>query len=78
VRANHSAAILDQMGLADLVTENMEDYIALAVRLARDAEFRAEVRGRIAAGKGAVYRNETCIRALEDFLDRVCRAHSPA
>jgi hypothetical protein len=34
---------------------------------------RAEISRRIAAGKGAVYRDETCLRALEDFLDQVTR-----
>ena len=44
-----------------------------SVGLARDLARRAEVKRRIAAGKRAIYRDRTCIAALEEFLDRVAR-----
>jgi hypothetical protein len=43
------------------------------VRLAGDPTWRAEIRGKISALKQAVYRDRTCITALEDFLDRAAR-----
>lgn len=42
-------------------------------RLSRDTAYRAETRQRIAADKHRVYRDETCLKALEDFLQRVAR-----
>jgi protein O-GlcNAc transferase len=74
MRGRHSAAILDGMGLSDLVAETLDDYVALAVRLGCDAAFRRDVRRRIAAGKHRVFGDEACVRALEAFLEPAVRA----
>jgi predicted O-linked N-acetylglucosamine transferase (SPINDLY family) len=73
MRGRHSAAILDMMGLADTVAERVEDYVALAVRMARDPAWRAAQRGAIAARKDRVWHDRACIVALEDFLERAVR-----
>ena len=73
MRGRHSAAILDRMGMTAAVCKSIEEYVELAVRLARDLPWRAKVKRLIAANKGAIYRDRTCIAALEEFLDRVAR-----
>ena len=73
MRGRHSAAMLDMMGMSETVCQSIEEYVALAARLGRDLAWRAEVRRMIAAGKRAIYRDRTCIAALEEFLDRVAR-----
>ena len=73
MRGRHSAAILDMMGMTATVCESIEEYVALAVGLARDLARRADVKRMLAAGKRTIYRDRTCIVALEQFLDRVAR-----
>ncbi len=73
MRGRHSAAMLDMMGMTATVCETIEQYVALAVSLAQDLVRRAELKRMIAAGKRAIYRDRTCIAALEEFLDRVAR-----
>jgi predicted O-linked N-acetylglucosamine transferase (SPINDLY family) len=65
--------MLDMMGMTATVCESIEEYVELAVGLARDVAWRAEVRRMIAASKHAIYRDRICIAALEEFLDQVAR-----
>lgn len=46
-----SASGLTNMGMADLITDSIEDYEALALRLARDTGARDDLRARIAANR---------------------------
>ncbi|MBO0737259.1 MAG: tetratricopeptide repeat protein [Alphaproteobacteria bacterium] len=73
MRGRHSAAMLDMMGMTATVCESIEQYAELAVDLARDPARRAELKRMIATGKRAIYRDRTCIAALEEFLDQVAR-----
>jgi len=73
MRGCHSAAMLDMMDMTGTVCESIEEYVALAVALARDRARRTEVKRMVATGKRAVYRDRTCIAALEEFLDQVAR-----
>jgi predicted O-linked N-acetylglucosamine transferase (SPINDLY family) len=68
MRGRHTLAILRQMGVEDTIAATQEEYVALAVRLARDPDWRAAVSTTIRANKSRVYRDSTCIAALEEFL----------
>jgi predicted O-linked N-acetylglucosamine transferase (SPINDLY family) len=74
MRSRHTAAILTMMGVTETIAATVDDYVAAAVRLARDPAWYAEVKARMAANKDRVYRDEACIAALNDFLDRAARA----
>jgi len=50
------------------VVRSEEDYVALAVKLARDTEYREHVRSRIAASRHVLFEDIAPIRALEAFL----------
>ncbi len=76
MRGRHSAAMLDMMGMTATVCELIDQYVALAVDLSRDLVRRAEVKSMIAAGKRAIYRDRTCIGALDEFLETVARAQA--
>jgi len=78
MRGRHTAAMLDMMGMTATVCESIEEYVVLAVGLAQDLARRAEVKRMIAAGKHAIYRDRSCVAALEEFLDRVARDAQPA
>jgi predicted O-linked N-acetylglucosamine transferase (SPINDLY family) len=73
MRGRHTAAILQMMGVTETIAGSLDDYVATAVRLGRDTQLRAELRGRVAANKHRIYRDRACITALEDFLDREAR-----
>jgi predicted O-linked N-acetylglucosamine transferase (SPINDLY family) len=73
MRSRHTAAILEMMGVAETIARDVDDYVAIAARLGRDAEARAAVRARIAASKSRVYGDRSCIAELEDFLERAVR-----
>jgi protein O-GlcNAc transferase len=73
MRGRHSATILRMMGVVDTIAETIDDFVAIAVRLANHPEFRRALSRRIADGKHRVYRDRDCIAALEEFLDRAAR-----
>lgn len=69
MRGRHSAAILQAMELTETVARDVADYVAIAARLAADAAFRAEVRGRMAERKARLWRDGATVRALESLLE---------
>lgn len=73
MRGRHSLAILTIMGIDETIAESLDDYVAIAARLARDASWRAAISDRIAANKHRLYRDRAPIVALEEFLTRVAR-----
>jgi predicted O-linked N-acetylglucosamine transferase (SPINDLY family) len=74
MRSRRTAAILNMMGVTETIADTVDGYVATAARLARDPAWHAEAKARMAAGKDRVYRDEACIAALNDFLDRAARA----
>jgi protein O-GlcNAc transferase len=76
MRGRHTTAILKMMGVIETIAETLDDYVAIAARLARDPQWRAAVKQRIAENKHRVYRDPQVAVALEDFLCRVARAES--
>jgi predicted O-linked N-acetylglucosamine transferase (SPINDLY family)/lipoprotein NlpI len=70
LRGRLASGILKRIGLPDLVAADEEQYVALAVRLARDSAYSRDIRARLVAGRQVLYRDSTAIRALEDFLVR--------
>jgi protein O-GlcNAc transferase len=68
MRGRLASGILKRMGLPELIAESEEDYISLAVKLARDSEYRSLVRKRIEANRHILFNDTAPIRALETFL----------
>ncbi len=73
MRGRVSAGMLRMMGMPEAIAGTIDDYVALAVRIGRDPAWRAEIKARVASDKQRLYRDRTCIAALEDFLDRAAR-----
>ncbi len=71
MRGRLASGILKRLGLAELIALSEEDYVELAVRLARDNEFREHIRERIVASRHVLFADVAPIRALEEFLVRV-------
>src|SRR5262249_36950107 len=73
MRGRHSAAILQRMDAVETIARGIDEYIAIAVRLAKDPNLRSAIRDRIARNKHRIYRDDACIAALEEFLHRAAR-----
>ena len=73
MRGRHAAAILSMMQLGELTARSVDDYVAIASRLGRDAIARSEISSRITENKHRVYRDGNCIAGLEAFLERAVR-----
>ncbi len=73
MRGRHTAAILDMMGISQTTARTIDEYISIAGVLGRTNAKRTELSAEIANKKHRVYRDRTCIAALEAFLDRAVR-----
>ncbi|MDJ0572584.1 MAG: tetratricopeptide repeat protein, partial [Pleurocapsa sp. MO_192.B19] len=68
MRGRHSMAILKMMGIEEAIASSKEEYVQLAIRLGRDAEYRQYISQLIAQNKHKLYGDLEPIRALEEFL----------
>ena len=73
MRGRHSAAILEMMGVTETVARDLDDYVAIAARLAKAPDERLKISNRMGAAKDKIYRDRACITALEDFLEKAVR-----
>jgi predicted O-linked N-acetylglucosamine transferase (SPINDLY family) len=73
MRGRHSAAILQMMDVPETIADNIDDFVALAARLAKNPEERQALSRRIADNKHKLFRDRACIAALEDLLERSAR-----
>jgi predicted O-linked N-acetylglucosamine transferase (SPINDLY family) len=70
MRGRLGSAILDRMGLSDLVAKTENEYIDLAVKLAGDPHYRNQVRERMGQAHAILYNDIEPVRALENFLEQ--------
>ena len=73
MRGRQSAAILRRIGVTETTAATMDDYVAIATRMAKDGSWRAAIKARIAANKHRIYRDSNCMAKLEAFLERAAR-----
>jgi protein O-GlcNAc transferase len=73
MRGRESGAILNMLGLQETIARSVDDYVWLAVKLGKDPKLRSQISDRIATNKHIIYRDRTCITALEDFLQTVVK-----
>jgi predicted O-linked N-acetylglucosamine transferase (SPINDLY family) len=78
MRSQHAVAILRMLNVTDTIASSIDDYVSIAVRLGQDVPWRMAIKSRIAEHKHRLYRDETCISALEEFLESVARDARPA
>jgi protein O-GlcNAc transferase len=78
MRGRVSAGMLRMMGMPETVAGSIDDFVALAIRIGRDRSWRAEIKARVAADKHRLYRDSTCIVALERFLENATGPRGPA
>ena len=70
MRGRHTHAILKMMDLCDTEAGNIDEYVAIAARLAKEPDWRKEISEKITRNRHMVYRDMECIRGLEEFIRR--------
>ncbi|MEO1376147.1 MAG: tetratricopeptide repeat protein [Cyanobacteria bacterium J06635_10] len=68
MRGRHSMAILKMMGIEETIASNKEEYVQIAIRIGRDAQYRQHISGLVAQNKHKLYNDLKPVRALEEFL----------
>jgi protein O-GlcNAc transferase len=73
MRGRHTSAILEMMDVRGTTARTVDEYVSMAGLLGRNRARRVELSAEIADKKHHIYRDRTCIAALEAFLDRAVR-----
>jgi len=71
MRGRHSMAILKMMGIEETIASSKEEYVEIAIRLGRDAQYRQHISQLVAENKHKLYNDLKPVRALEEFLFEV-------
>jgi predicted O-linked N-acetylglucosamine transferase (SPINDLY family) len=75
MRQRHCYGILTFMGITETITQTIDEYVALAVRLGQDSEYRLQLSEKIAANRNHIYRDRNCIITFQDFVERMAHNH---
>ncbi len=70
MRGRQSYAMLQMIGCEELIAKDIQDYVRIALRLARDSDFRKELSQRIRAMHGRLFGQDEPLRDLNDALAR--------
>ncbi|WP_287129655.1 tetratricopeptide repeat protein [Candidatus Cyanaurora vandensis] len=68
MRGRHTYAMLQVLGLKELIATDEADFVAIAARLGQDTQAREQVKSQ---ARDRLFEDRTCVRALEDFYRRV-------
>ena len=77
MRGRHSSAILTQLGVTDTIASGASEFVAIAVRLAQDDDWRRDILARMSARSSAVFGDTRSVEALEDWVLRAVGAELP-
>jgi len=73
LRGRISYALYRVLGVMDVVAQTNQQYVDIALRLANDPAWRADVGQRIAAASDRLFNDRQALAELEDFLERAVR-----
>jgi predicted O-linked N-acetylglucosamine transferase (SPINDLY family) len=74
MRGRHTTAILEMMHIRATTARTIDEYVSIAGVLGRDRARRNKLSAEIADNKHRIYRDRTCIAALETFLIEAVRS----
>jgi len=58
-----------KLGVYDLIAASQEDYVRLAVRVGKDADFRCDIRKRIAVASHLLFEDRQTVTEFERFAE---------
>ncbi|MBY0403720.1 MAG: tetratricopeptide repeat protein [Cyanobacteria bacterium] len=67
-RGRVSLAIYKQMNVLDCIAENFEEYIAIAVKLATESEYRLQISQKIVAAHSKIFETKAPVQELTTFF----------
>jgi predicted O-linked N-acetylglucosamine transferase (SPINDLY family) len=70
MRGRHTAAILARVGVTETIADTTDDYVDIAVRVARNPHERMALRARMEAGRHFAWSDPAPVRALESLLSQ--------
>jgi predicted O-linked N-acetylglucosamine transferase (SPINDLY family) len=71
MRGRHSYAILKMLGVEETIAYTEPEYINIAIRLGKDSQWRQNIIEKIESNHQHLYDDTTCVRALEEFYQRI-------
>ncbi len=78
MRARQTAGMLSLMGIGGLTAASPEEYVRIALEVARDGELNVTLREAIAARSEALYERREPVSALSEALLRVAAGNAPS
>lgn len=75
MRGRHAYAMLQKIGLPETIGSDKDAYIRIAVRLARDPSFHADVKSKLKRGCHKLYNDREFMNQLERFYKDVVENH---
>jgi Predicted O-linked N-acetylglucosamine transferase, SPINDLY family len=73
MRGRHTYAILKMLNLEDLIATTKIEYVNIAVKLAKDFDFRNSIIDKIKNNKNKLFTDKKIIKFLENFFIDVTR-----
>jgi predicted O-linked N-acetylglucosamine transferase (SPINDLY family) len=67
-RGRHTSGMYAKMGLDDCIARSLEDYVAIAVRLACEPGLRLAIGNKIRAASHALFEDSNVVREFERFF----------
>lgn len=77
MRGRQTAALLEHVGVTGTLAETQEEYVAAALRLGRDTEWRGHLRRELDARRRLLFDPEPSVRALRAWLLKAVGAGRP-
>ncbi|MFN0318579.1 MAG: hypothetical protein ACKVQA_26430 [Burkholderiales bacterium] len=74
MRGRHSSAMLQQMGIGDTIGKDISEYIAIAVRLGLDLQFRQQIKSMLQEQHPLLYDDRRGVLMLEELLEKWAKA----
>jgi protein O-GlcNAc transferase len=71
MRGRQSMAMLDALGVPDLIADTTDAFVSMALRVADDHEYNRSLRQRILANNGEVFDRPEPVRVLEACLESI-------
>jgi len=68
MRARHTAAMLEMIGLDACIADTVDIYVNLAARMGSDPAWRLQIADRVVANRHLAFNDRACIEGLEAFL----------
>ncbi len=75
MRGRHAYAMLSMMGVSETIAASEAEFIDIAVRMGLDKEYYRKIKSRIKENHNRLYKDKSCVRALEDFYRFFIQQH---